>query len=201
MRKRILAPTLFVLLSATLGSAAPITEPPECVVAAAWVRAHAAELPTTLPELSKHSTAYRRAIYAVLPAATRASLWREHLQSFLRSDAPLTAEQRVVVGEVIEVLPALTAPGANRAWTRSVERRVAEKFAGPLRASIFMTLGTLPAAAPKASPGPWCNCEVYGDPAECQTGICVNSLCTYYTGCGRMWGDQCTGLCRFGGER
>lgn len=198
MRKRILAPTLFVLLSATLGSAAPVTEPPECVVAAAWVRAHAADLPTTLPELSKHSMAYRRAIYDVLPAATRASLWREHLQGFLRPDAPLTDEQRVTVREVIEVLPALTAPGADRAWTRSVGRRVAEKFDRELRASVFVTLGTAPAAAAKASALPLCNCDPTGGGTECQDGrSCTGYACgSTSSGCGVTWSEPCIGVCR-----
>jgi hypothetical protein len=199
MRKRFLAPVLAVLLTATLGSASPAPDPPECVVAAAWVRAHHNALPTTLAELSRFSITYRRAIYGELPAATRAALWREHLEGFLRPGQPLTGPQRAALREVIAQLPALTAKRADPARARSLGKHLAGIFGRDLGRQIVATLG--PASAPARTADarrPLCDCSFGGAFNDCQGGTCTTNLCSFTgDGCGAFWSEPCNGVCRF----
>lgn len=196
MRKRILAPVLAVLLTTTLGSAAPKPEPPECAVAAAWVRAHPTELPTTLAGLAKHTKLYRRAIYDALPPATREAMWREQLEGYLRPGSPLTETQKASVRRVITQLPALTAAHPNRALSRSLRAQLSTQFDRPLLREVFITLGPTPVPAEPAANArrPLCDCA---DDGECFAGsTCKPVICSFNTGCGVGGADTCWGVCR-----
>jgi hypothetical protein len=201
MRKRILAPLAAVLLTATLGSASPAPDPPACVVAARWVGAHRGALPTTLQAFSRYSILYRRAIYDVLPAATRQAMWREHLEGFLRPGQPFTQPQRAAIRQSIEQLPALTAPNADHASAVRLRQHLLTLFDQPTYKRVFGTLGPVPAAAEQnamraeAANGrrPLCDCESNDD---CGGGTCAFVLCSFTTGCGPFWSYTCTGVCR-----
>jgi hypothetical protein len=197
MRKRLIAPVLAVLLTTTLGSASPKPEPPECVVAAAWVRAHHDQLPTTLAGLSRHSTLYRRAIYVALAPATREAMWREHMEGYLRPGTTLTEAQQAEVRRVITQLPALTAAHPDRALSRRLLAELSTRFDRPLLKQVFIQLGGPAPGQPVVgsnSRRPLCDCA---DTGECSQGqTCKPLLCSTQTACGVGGGDQCWGVCR-----
>jgi hypothetical protein len=196
MRKRITAPVLAILLTTTLGSAAPRPEPPECAVAAAWVRAHRSELPTTLAGLSRHTKLYRRAIYDALPPATREAMWREQLEGYLRPGQPLTETQKVAVRQVIAQLPALTAVRPDQALARRLRTQLSTQFERPLLKQVFFTLGPTPAQPEAAAHArrPLCDCDGNGD---CFPGTtCKPVICSLTTGCGVGGAETCIGVCR-----
>jgi hypothetical protein len=198
MRKRIVAPVLAVLLTTTLGSAGPRPEPPECAVAAAWVRAHPGALPTTLAGYSRHSKLYRRAIDDALQPAARQALWREHLEGFLRPGTPLTGPQQAAVRQFMTQLPALTAVHPDRALGRRVQAQLATQFERPLLRKVFMQLGgpapDQPLVGSANSRRPLCDCA---DDGECSLGeTCKPILCSFTSGCGAGGWDTCWGVCR-----
>jgi hypothetical protein len=195
MRKRIIAPAFAVLLTATLSSAAPRPEPPACAVATAWARAHRSELPTTLAGLSRHTKLYRRAIYEVLPPATREAMWREQLEGYLRPGTPLTQTQQAAVRQVITQLPALTAVHPDRALEHRLRTQLSTQFERPLLRQMFLTLGpTSTEPATGANAKPLCDCEGDGDCGEGTTCRFVN--CSFTSGCGVGGGGFCVGVCR-----
>lgn len=198
MRKRALAPVLALLLTATLGSSAAGPEPPECVEAARWVRAHPGALPTTLAELSTFSLAYRRAIYEALPDQARTALWREHMEGFLHPGGELSDVQRAALREVIVQLPAFTRRNADRALVKAVEQRVAGTFDKDLRVRVFATLGEAGAAKAAAKARPLCDCAFDDEWDRCGSDeACSPNLCSYAeTGCGFGWMYGCYGVCR-----
>jgi len=195
MRKRLLAPAAAVLLTATLGSAAAAPEPPECVVAARWVQAHRGALPTTLGEFSRYSILYRRAIYDVLPPATREALWREHLEGFLRPGQPFNEAQRAAIREAITQLPAYTgAVKPERASADALTAHWLTLFDRQTMKRVFGTLGPMPAPAASNARQPLCDCESDWD---CGGGTCGFTRCSFATGCGPFWDYLCTGFCKF----
>ncbi len=201
MRKRLLGTLAAVLLTATLGSAAPITEPPECVLAEQWVRAHADDLPTTLAGISRFSPTYRRAIHNALPRETRVALWREHMASFLAPESGLDEGQRAALREVIARLPALHAEGADPAERRALVAYLKPIFPRALGTRIFVTLGEPPATPPGTAALPLCNCTGLGEDEgypECTGGgKCTFNLCSFTnSGCGFSGLDGCYGVCR-----
>ena len=166
--------------------------------AAAWVRAHHDELPTTLAGLSRHSKLYRRAIYDVLPPATREALWREHLEGYLRPGSPLTEPQKAAVREVIAQLPALTAVHPDRAVGTRLKAQLPTQFDRPLLREVFVQLGgpapAQPATGSANSRKPVCDCA---DDGECSLGeTCKPVICSFTTGCGVGGWDACWGVCR-----
>ncbi|HET7464648.1 MAG TPA: bacteriocin fulvocin C-related protein [Longimicrobium sp.] len=195
MRKRILAPFAAVLLTATLGSAAPAGDPPECVVAARWVRAHRGELPTTLGQFSRYSLAYRRAIYDVLPPATRRALWHEQLEGFLAPGQPFSDTQRAAIRDAIARFPALIGPGRDRAAAARLRDHLRTLFDQPTYKRVFVVLGPTPAQEPAgaAAKRPLCDCASQDD---CPGTSCAFILCSSQTGCGLGGEDTCTGVCR-----
>ena len=92
----------------------------------AWVRAHEAELPRTLDELTRFPVAFRRVIVNAVPAETRLAMWRSHLESFVGSDSPLTADQQTLVNDVIRDLPALF--GGTRSEFESRARAMEDRM-------------------------------------------------------------------------
>jgi len=195
MRKRILAPVLAVLLITTLGSASSRPEPPACAEAAAWVRAHANALPTTLAGYSRYSRLYRRAIYDALPPATREAMWREQLEGYLRPGTPLTEPQQAAVRRVMAQLPALTAAHPDRALSRQLRTQLSAQFDRPLLRQVFLRLGPTPPDEVAADARrPLCDCA---DDGECSLGeTCKPVLCSFTTGCGVGGADTCWGVCR-----
>lgn len=197
MRKRILAPVLAAMLTVTLGSAGPSTEPPECVLAERWVQANADRLPTTMAEMSRFSMTYRRVIQNALPRETRAALWREHMESFLAPESGLNDAQRAAVREVIARLPALHAEGADPAERRALAKRMKTIFPRELGAQIFNRLGAPPADATSAAARPLCDCSFDDSFDECSGGTCTTNLCSFTNwGCGISGSDGCYGVCR-----
>lgn len=196
MRKRIAAPVLAVLLTATLGTASPRPEPPECAVAAAWVRAHHAALPGNLAELSRYSRLYRRAIYDALPPATREAMWREQLGGYLRPGTTLTQPQQAAVRRVMAELPRLTAAHPDRALSRRLRTELSTQFDRQLLRQVFISLGPTPTRGDRTVDGrrPLCDCA---DDGECFVGeTCKPILCSFTTGCGVGGADTCWGVCR-----
>jgi len=198
MRKRIIAPVLAVLITCTLGSASPRPDPPECVQASAWVRAHHDQLPTTLAELSRHSTLYRRAIYDALPPATRQAMWTEQLEGYLRPGSPLTEPQKVAVRQVIAQLPALTAVHPDRAVGLRLKAQLSAQFERRLLRQVFVRLGgpvpEQPAVGRANTRRPLCDCA---DDGECALGeTCKPILCSFTSGCGVGGWETCWGVCR-----
>lgn len=198
MRKRLLAPLAAVLFTTTLGAAARPGDPPECVVAQRWVVAHRDALPTTLPALSRQPMARRRAIYDVLPAATRASLWSQQLEGVLRSDASLTDAQRATLREMIAQLPTLVRHNPDRAASLALRDRLTREFGRDGYRQIFGTLGPRPAE--RDADGvliPLCSCEFPEVTEDCPSGrTCSASQCSSTSGCGPFWSSQCTGFCK-----
>jgi hypothetical protein len=197
MRKRFVLPALAILSTSVLASAGPVPDPPACVRAAAWVRAHRGELPATLAALSRHPIPYRRAIYAALPSEARASLWREHLAGFVAPASELNDAQRAAVHAVMRQLPALTAPDADGDALHALERRLGEIFAPSLGARVFAVLG--PAAGPGSDMD--CDCAV-GSMFTCggkgSVPCAVSMECVVVPSrCGFMWGFDCDGVCGF----
>lgn len=195
MRKRILAPLAAVLLTATLGSAAPAGDPPDCVVAARWVRGHHGELPSTLAQLSRYSILYRRAIYDVLPPATREAMWREQLEGFLRPGQPFSDAQRAAIRESMAQLPALTGQVRDRATAERLRDHLKTLFDAPTYKRVFATLGPPPAPDRQAAARrPLCDCESDYDCGG--FGTCTYVICSFDSGCGPFWSYTCTGVCR-----
>ncbi|HET7464649.1 MAG TPA: bacteriocin fulvocin C-related protein [Longimicrobium sp.] len=194
MRKRILLPAGAVLLTAMLGTAAPRHEPPACVVAARWVRAHHDRLPTTLAEYARYDQVHRRAIYDALPPATRQAMWRQHLDGYLRPGSPLTEPQKAAVRDAMTYLPVLTVNNPDRAVARGLRDRLSTQFDRALLRRVFFKLGPAPAAPADAGKRPLCDCDTDGD---CSSGtVCKPLLCSFTTGCGIFGSDTCTGVCR-----
>jgi len=192
MRKRLLAPAAAVLLTATLGSAAAAPEPPECVVAARWVQVHRGSLPTTLGEFSRYSILYRRAIYDVLPPATREAMWREHLEGFLRSGQPFNEPQRAAIREAIAQLPAYIGAKPEKASAEALRVHWRTVFDPPTIKRVFGTLGPVPPRDAAKARQPECNCESDWD---CGESTCRFTRCSFTTGCGPFWDHLCTGFC------
>lgn len=200
MRKRILAPAFAVMLTATLGTAAPIGDPPECVVALRWAEAHRGELPTTLREYSRYPEVYRKAMYQVLSPAARQALWREQYEGYLRPGQPLNDAQRNAVREVLAKLPALTAATPDRAEAQRLRTRFAPLFDRELFRAVFYRLGPADAAPQTQTQGrpPVCNCGTDLDcGADSGSGyVCLDYfVCTFTTGCGFNGSTYCTGIC------
>lgn len=194
MRKRILVPAAAVLLTATLGTAAPRHDPPACVVATRWVRAHHDRLPTTLAEYARYDKLYRRAIYEALPPATRQAFWRQHLEGFLRPGSPLTEPQKAAVRDAMAYLPALTVNNPDRAVANALRERLSRQFDRDLLRTVFFRLGPVPADPAEATRRPLCDCS---DDFDCFAGtVCKPLICSFTLGCGVFGSDTCSGVCR-----
>jgi hypothetical protein len=109
----------------------------------AWVQRHAHELPHTLAELSLLPIPFRKVIAATVPPAVRASLWREHLESFLGPGTELTEAQGELVRDAIAEFPVIFGaerPEAERRM-RALEDRMRVLVTREQAGRIFGTLG------------------------------------------------------------
>ena len=120
----------------------------------AWVAAHRDTLPRTLSELARYPMAYRRAIHGALASEERVALWREHLVSFLGPDSRLSLDQRAVLREAIDDLPALMSDdrAEARSRARALEERMLGVFSRDEARPIIATLG--PDEPPEGLPDP-----------------------------------------------
>jgi hypothetical protein len=84
----------------------------------AWVEEHHADLPRTLSELATYPMIFRRVIARALPLEQRVTLWREHLATVSSVSTSGTAEQRALIADVIEQLPAILGDDAARTESR-----------------------------------------------------------------------------------
>ena len=120
----------------------------------AWVDAHRDTLPTTVAELSKLPMQFRVAIVNSVSVEQRTAFWKEHLESFLTSDAALSDEQRAFVTEAIGELPAMF--GGTRAEfesrTRALEGRMKTLLSREQAARMFGMVG--PPEPPEGLPLP-----------------------------------------------
>jgi hypothetical protein len=201
------------LFIATLGAN---TDPPpraECQVARDWVSAHRAFLPTTLAGMSAYPMVFRKAAYHELSASRKASLWREHLSSFLRPEGRLTSNQKAIVrGVISKVEVYLDGTRGKQAAVRDglTPARLRVAFGDSLARSIFATLGPQERRQPesgsavlskitgKATPlqaMPYCSCsrgsDFCGGGGHCGVGDCV----VVNDGCGLLWCHECDGQC------
>jgi hypothetical protein len=110
---------------------------------AAWVEEHHADLPRTLSELATYPMVFRRVIARALPIEPRVSLWREHLTTVSRVSMSGTAEQRALIADVIEQLPAIVGddPARTEASMRSLEPRMRALLTHEQLIEAFASLG------------------------------------------------------------
>lgn len=140
--------TVRLLVVAPLFVVAASPPPPaerECVRAARWVRENRNRLPTRFTEFSRHSLAYRKAIYAVLTETQRRDLWRAHLSSFLGPAGALSRPQRAIVQTFIQRLDRYVAAPAQSRSALERDGYTAEflrtQFSDTPGAAIFVTFG------------------------------------------------------------
>jgi hypothetical protein len=116
---------------------------PDAWEPASWASVHASELPQSVIDIKAFPVAYRRAIIRALPVETQASLWRDHLASYLNDAAALTAAQKELVAEAMAFC---TPDGfARRAELKPVVKDLEEKakveFSGSMLTEIFVSFG------------------------------------------------------------
>ena len=108
-----------------------------------WIDAHAEQLPRTLAELSTYPMAFRRVIVNRVAPAVRASLWQEHLRTFLGPDSTLGPAQRAFVEETIDRCPDIF--GGTHADTQTqvltLEPQIAALFTREQAIAMFGTIG------------------------------------------------------------
>jgi hypothetical protein len=124
-----------------------------------WLDRHPEALPNSLADIVRLPVAFRRIMVGRVSPEVRVRLWREHLQTFLRSDSPLSETQReLVVSSISRLSELLAAPGPNPGLNEW-ERQIAAVFSRPEAAHVFGMLGPpeppegLP-LPPDALPGP-----------------------------------------------
>jgi len=103
----------------------------------------AEQLPRTLTVLSTYPMAFRRVIVTRVAPAVRASLWQEHLRTFLGPDSPLDPAQRAFVAETIDRCPDLFDGTLADAQTqvRALEPHIAALFTREEASAMFGTIG------------------------------------------------------------
>jgi hypothetical protein len=117
-----------------------------------WLDRHPEALPQCLDDIVQFPVAFRRLMVARVSPEVRVRLWREHLESYLRPDSPLSAAQRQLVVNSISRLPLLlAAPGPNPVLTEW-ERQIAAVFSRREAALVFGMLG--PPEPPEGIPLP-----------------------------------------------
>ncbi|HSC05430.1 MAG TPA: bacteriocin fulvocin C-related protein, partial [Steroidobacteraceae bacterium] len=102
-RRALVSLTLALALLASLAAATGLDRTPACQRAAAWVTAHASELPTTLEDIAKHPRPIRIAIFNALPYEVRSALWHDQLKRF-RQTHRLNSTQEQLVTEALTII-------------------------------------------------------------------------------------------------
>jgi len=119
-----------------------------------WVEEHREALPTTIAELAVFPVAFRRVIVNFVPHEQRTRFWQEHLESFLRPQSALSAEQRTFVESTISALPHVFGSPLPEAQQRirSMEEGMRGLFTRQEAAAMFGMVG--PAEPPEGLPLP-----------------------------------------------
>ncbi|WP_426747406.1 bacteriocin fulvocin C-related protein [Myxococcus faecalis] len=173
----------------------------ECAEAEAWVKAHAGRLPSDYEDFSRHSMAYRKAIFAALPPETQSSLWRQHFEHYLESHPKLSESQVEFIQELIELsAPSLFMKAANATSPKgpdlTKQKEAATKLFGPTETTLLLaTLGPQEQlAGNKAN----CECNIVEDFCPPLTFCTRGTSCTVvFTGCGAVWLQPCNGDCMY----
>jgi hypothetical protein len=118
----------------------------------AWLDRHPDALPQTLDELARFPVAFRRVLINAVTPDVRVRLWREHLETFLRSESVLSEPQRRMVAAAIPRLPDLLAAPAPNPVIIEWERQIATVFSRPEAARVFALIG--PPEPPEGLPLP-----------------------------------------------
>jgi hypothetical protein len=116
--------------------------------AEAWFRLHAQSLPQSMVDLKALPFTYRRRVLAVLPPATRALLWQEHLLAYQSAHRDLTQEQNSTLSDAIEFcvpdhFAGNLAPDAVARLT-NIEARATEQFVPEVLVPLFYRFGSEP---------------------------------------------------------
>jgi hypothetical protein len=173
-----------------------------------WVAANRDRLPRTYDGISAQPVAYRRAIWAELPAPDRSTLWLAHLDRYRADHPDLTADQREVLDRagVLAADPAIfaTVPSAAaRLRMEELQPAALRAFGTDEGRLAFATLGPVgPATAEPAVTVPACTCSVESPFCVCEgrCTVCAKQggwgLCAVTTsGCGNFWSYPCDGRC------
>jgi hypothetical protein len=188
---------LLVFSSTSLVSSTPTERP--CDALRRWAAPYRGTSPT-LDDLARFDRGHRIAIFNVIPAETRAALWREQLTRFARS-SQLTDVQRALVREAIT----LTTPGLYAGDRRAAEAlrtfwttRAGAAFGREHRAA-WLTLGSVVSAAAPTSAAAtgenWCGCSGAWAWFDCESMSCPSAPCDEWLGCGLNWSAVCDGFC------
>ncbi|WP_407674372.1 bacteriocin fulvocin C-related protein [Nonomuraea glycinis] len=194
-----------------VGRASPAFADPKPSPAQQWVQANRANLPTTYEAFSKHDLAYRRAIFAELPAKTRSNLWVAHVKRYRAAHPHLNEEQRAIVEDTLalfsdhSIFEGKPTPETSARMVPLIERAV--NALGAVEAySLTADLGPSSSLTPKpqeesataALANCYCHaqssdnyCSRYGGGYSCWYGGCATSS----PGCGGGWIWECNGMC------
>ena len=192
-----------------------------CATVAAWAAKNKGRLPQGYDEIVAYPMAFRRAIFAALPATSKSRLWTEQLTRY-QAAHDLTAEQAAVINEGLRLArPEQFARSRSPEFRRSLDdlgKSSVAAFGRPAARALFATLGsdaTLPAGAsrpstatvsaamsqPSAANVPAeaensCSCSTADSWCDnntyCQSGFCA---IPGPDGCGLFYQYECDGLC------
>ncbi|MGK3965410.1 bacteriocin fulvocin C-related protein [Sorangium sp. So ce118] len=182
-----------------------------CASIGAWVAAHRESLPATYEDITLFPVAYRRAIFAALPAETKSQLWQQHFQAYMEARPGLGLEQKTFIEKLSSVaLPQLFAhPGDGEVDSDSLGARVNTLasegdvlFSSDDLFRLMANLGPVEEDAPSSdslraqkckcsTSSDWCGHE--GPGLRCIKG---RDRCDAQSfGCGALGRFRCDGLC------
>lgn len=206
--KRVLLSLFVVAPLVALAIPETVDSRPECQRAQAWAAARSASLPATLAEVAAFPTVYRHAIFAALPAETKAALWHARLDQVAAGS--LTPAQRALVERARSIVtpdiyrtrqvPKDWVARATREFGREAFRRNFKELAegdgsfDTLDSSLLL-LKRRWAALATTWARPECECAYGTD--DCGPGwICCPLLCSFTYGCGPFGTYTCDSVCR-----
>lgn len=178
-------------------------EDPTCKEAREWVESHSADLPTSLDAISELPVIVRRLVFAEISVAERRDLWREHLDTFLTDDSPLTEYQKHTVRSVQAQLDDLIASKPPHDRVDRLAAQVEDELGVGLGSRIFAMLGPVgntSGSSNESAATASCNCcssctftcTTITGPEE----KCTGSGCGFGSvGCGLFWISECDGVC------
>lgn len=194
-----------------LGAATSARPVPQCVLAKAWVEAHATALPQTLSSISLQPVAFRKAILHALPVGVRISLWGEQFDAYA-SSPDVSREQRAFLAEAKDKVAAFLLAGEQGLKADSIPglhefgKRALALFGREKASMVFANIGvnTPEEVAPAASESQGnCSCN-NSDMNWCGSTHFVRCLAgeppcagTGY-GCGFLLLQECNGVCTYG---
>ncbi|MGA5207033.1 bacteriocin fulvocin C-related protein [Streptomyces variegatus] len=177
--------------------------------ARSWVAAHRNTLPRTYAAIAPLPSAVRQAVLVELSPAERSRAWTEHLKRFQAAHPALTAQQKRVVKEALDLASSEATfvggepPSGSKLQGRisAVEAAAKEAFGMADSAALLVTLGpddTASAVRGKAAAGVQANCNCSTTSQWCtvwEGPRCQCCFCTTTSGCGFLGLYQCNGTC------